>query len=170
MLIGRWIGIEGTMAVTSYPGRNPALFAASLIENPSAGENSLYQHVAGSPYRTASEFVFLTTPGVVAILYYSGSLLFVFLGMLFLGGLLVVIEVASARLVRSAFVISIAMLALANGIAQMNFPYLFVVLCAQVSVTLGAIAVVATPWNLARIGRARLAAEAQVDLKHHARQ
>jgi hypothetical protein len=150
MLIGRWIGIEGAMAVASYPGRDIKLLEQSVIENPAAGQNSLYQHIAGSPYATSGQYVFLTTPGVVAVLYYSGSLIVVFIGMMFLGGLLILAEMAATRFVRNAFVVSLAMIALANGLAQMNFPYLFIVLCVQEFVTLGALAVISAPWRWER--------------------
>ncbi|MDP9223529.1 MAG: hypothetical protein M3P18_06675 [Actinomycetota bacterium] len=150
MLVGRWIGIEGAMAVASYPGRDITLFARSLIENPASGQDSLYQHVAGSPYATSGQFVFLTTPGVVAVLYYSGSLIVVFIGVVSLGGLLILAEMAAARFVRNAFVVSLAMLSVANGMAQMTFPYLFIVLCVQEFVTLGTLAVVNASWRWER--------------------
>jgi hypothetical protein len=150
MLIGRWIGIEGTMAVASYSRRDIRLFEQSLLESPAAGQNSLYQNVAGSPYATSGQYVFLTTPGLVAVLYYSGSLVVVFVGMMSVGLLLVLYEVVAARYVRNAFVVSLAMLSMANGVAQMNFPYLFIVLCVQEFATLGALALVNAPWRWQR--------------------
>ncbi len=147
MLVGRWVGIEGTMATSSYPQKSEELFGLALLENPAAGEASLYQRISGSSYQTTEEYIFLTTPGAIGVLDYSGSLGFVFGGMSVLTGLLIVIELAAVRLVRSAFVVSIGLLALANGIAQMNFPYLFFVLCVEQCFAFVAFALVNASWR-----------------------
>jgi hypothetical protein len=136
MLVGRWIGIEGTMTVGSYPQLGGPLLRESLLEDPSTGEASLYQRMAGSFYQTDAQFNFGTTPGVIAVLYYSGSALVVFLGICLITAVLILVELAARRLVRNSFVISLAGLALANAISQMNFPYLFVVFLLELSATL----------------------------------
>jgi hypothetical protein len=136
MLIGRWIGIEGTMAVSSYIDLDVGLLRAALVENPGSGQESLYQRVAGSSYATEESFVFGTTPGLVGVLFYSGSLWIVFGGMSLVVAFLIAFEVGATRAVRNAFVVALTGQALANGIAQMNFPYLFLVLCVQLWFTL----------------------------------
>jgi hypothetical protein len=136
MLIGRWIGIEGTMTVSSYPQLGADLLGQSLREDPSTGETSLYQRMAGSYYKTDSQFNFGTTPGVIAVLYYSGSAVLVFVGLASVTALVILVEVAAKRLVRNPFVVSMAGLILANAISQMNFPYLFVIFVFELSGTL----------------------------------
>ena len=136
MLIGRWIGIEGTMTVASYPKLGGSLFRESLLDDPSTGEASLYQRMAGSFYQTDAQFNFGTTPGVIAVLYYSGSSLVLFLGLCLITAVLILVELAARRLVQNSFVVSLAGLALANAISQMNFPYLFVVFLFELAGTL----------------------------------
>ena len=62
--------------------------------------------------------------------------LVVFLGIALTTAVLILVELAARRLVRNSFVISLAGLALANAISQMNFPYLFVVFLIELSATL----------------------------------
>ena len=92
--------------------------------------------MAGSYYKTDSQFNFGTTPGVIAVLSYSGSAVLVFVGLSSITALLVLVEVAAKRLVRNPFVVSMAGLILANAISQMNFPYLFVIFLFELSGTL----------------------------------
>jgi len=127
-VVGRWIGIEGTMAVSSYPGRNMNLLFRALRENPAAGESAIYQQISGSSYQTTSQYVFLTTPGAIAVLYYSGSLLVVFVGMGLLTALLIAFELVASNRLANGLTTSIMAIALANAIAQLNFPYLLAVL------------------------------------------
>jgi hypothetical protein len=127
MVVGRWIGIEGTMAVSSYQGRGLSLFGHALLENPRTGESSTYQRISGSSYNTSDKFVFLTIPGTVAILDYSGSLPLVALAMAVLMGLLLIFEVVALRLLANPFAVAVLSLTLANAIAQADFPYLLLV-------------------------------------------
>jgi hypothetical protein len=131
LIVGRWIGIEGIMSVSSHAGLGVNLFESALRENPAAGEASIYQHISGSSYQTTSNYVFLTTPGAIGVLYYSGSLIVVFAGMAGLTALLISVEMVASYLLGNAFTVSIVAIALANAVAQMNFPYLFVVLVAE---------------------------------------
>ena len=124
------------MTLSSYPQLGADLFEQSLREDPSTGETSLYQRMAGSYYKTDSQFNFGTTPGVIAVLSYSGSAVLVFVGLSSITALLVLVEVAAKRLVRNPFVVSMAGLILANAISQMNFPYLFVIFLFELSGTL----------------------------------
>jgi len=127
LVVGRWIGIEGTMAVSSYPGLSVDTFRHALTESPSAGEAAFYQRLAGSTYHTTGQYEFLTTPGAIAILYYSGSLAIVALGMGLLTALLIAFEMVTSRLSENALTVSIVAMTLANAIAQVQFPYLFFV-------------------------------------------
>jgi hypothetical protein len=127
LVVGRWIGIEGTMAVSSYPDLGLGLFGRAVVEDPRTGESSTYQRISGSVYNTSRQFVFLTTPGAVAILYYSGSIPLVALGMAVVTGLLLIFEVLASRVLANPLAVSILSLSLANAIAQADFPYLLMV-------------------------------------------
>jgi hypothetical protein len=127
MVVGRWIGIEGAMAVSSYRGLGLGLLGQGLLENPRTGEAALYQRISRSSYNTSGQFVFLTTPGAVAILYYAGSLPLVALGMAVLTGVLLTFEILASRILVNSFVVAVLSLTLANAIAQADFPYLLLV-------------------------------------------
>lgn len=139
LVVGRWIGIEGTMAVSSYPGLSVDTFRHALTESPSIGEAAFYQRLAGSTYHTTAQYEFLTTPGTVAILYYSGSLAIVALGMGLLTALLFAFEMITSRLSGNALTVSIVAMTLANAVAQMQFPYLFLVFLVEQAVAVAAL-------------------------------
>jgi hypothetical protein len=105
------------------------------------GESALYQGIAGS-YRTPNGFVFLTTPGAIAVLDYSGSLPAVAVGMAFLTALLISFEIAASRLLGNAFTLSLVAVNLANAIAQMQFPYVFLVFLIEQAVAVAALALI----------------------------
>jgi hypothetical protein len=143
LVVGRWIGLEGAMSVSSFPGLNPGLLVSGLRESPSAGETALYQRISGSSYQTTSSYVFLTTPGPIAVFYYSGSLAVVFFGMTFLIALLISFEVAASRLLMNPFAVAVVVVSLANAMAQLNFPYLLGVLFLEQAVAVAAITIAA---------------------------
>lgn len=139
LVVGRWIGIEGTMAVSSYPGLGLDTFRRALTESPSAGEGAFYQRLSGSSYHTSSRYEFLTTPGAIAILDYSGSLVVVAIGMALITALLIAFEMAASRLLGNALTVSIVALTLVNAVVQMQFPYLFFVFLVEQAVALAAL-------------------------------
>jgi len=153
LAVGRWIGIEGTMAVSSYPGVSTHFFESALREKPSIGEFALYQRLAGS-YRTTNGFVFLTTPGAIAILDFSGSLPLVVVGMGLLTAVLIVFEIGTSRLLGNAFTVSIVAMSVANAIAQMQFPYLFVVFLIEQAVAVAGLALISRVVSRRRDARA----------------
>lgn len=141
LVVGRWIGIEGTMAVSSYPGLGIDTFRRALTESPSLGETAFYQRLAGSSYHTSGRYEFLTTPGAIAILEYSGSLAVVAMGMALITALLIAFELAASHLLGNALTVSVVALTLANAVVQMQFPYLFLVFLAEQAVALVALGV-----------------------------
>jgi hypothetical protein len=142
LVVGRWIGIEGTMAVSSYPGLSTDFFQRALREKPSVGESGLYQRIAGSTYHTTDRYVFLTTPGAIAVLDFSGSLPAVAAGMGILTALLISLEIVTARVVGNAFIVSIVAMSVANAIAQMQFPYLFLVFLLEQAVAVAGLGLI----------------------------
>jgi hypothetical protein len=84
LAVDRWIGMEGVMAISAYPGKSAELFTKALTERSGLGEAPLYQKVCQSIYQTLDQtkFQFASLPGAAAFFYYSGSLWLVFAGML----------------------------------------------------------------------------------------
>lgn len=143
LIVGRWVGLEGALAVTGYPDTGLSLLARGLREDPKLGTASLYQEIAQAhSYRRQSksgEFTFLTLPGAVAVLAYSGSDLIVLTGMLLLTGLLIALERLAAGMTRNAFFAAVVGFGMANVIAQVNFPYLALVFFAQLLFAVAAV-------------------------------
>ncbi len=127
MVIGRWIGLEGVLVLSVVPGHGANLFRTGLVENPSVGNSALYQQLSRAPYSARDGFIFLTVPGVVAVLAYSGSYVIVLLGMMLVTSLLLATEAVSRRLFQNEFLCAVVGVAMANALAQMNFPYLTMV-------------------------------------------
>lgn len=79
LALGRWIGIEGVMAVDSYPQKSFSFLWEALNEESYKG-NSFYTRISNPEIplnRNVSEVISTSVPGPVAFFYYSGSLFFV---------------------------------------------------------------------------------------------
>jgi hypothetical protein len=81
--VDRWVGVEGVMAVSAFPEVGKSLFLDALIEKPNKDRLSIYQTIC--PWPSSQSTVLknnvrlFSLPGGVAFLYYSGSLMVVFL-------------------------------------------------------------------------------------------
>lgn len=82
LLVDRWVGAEGVMAVLSYPQKSIELLTDSLARKPILGQQDIYEKISNSFYKPSSRYTFANIPGPIAFLYYSGNLWFVFFGML----------------------------------------------------------------------------------------
>lgn len=82
LVIDRWIGTEGLMAVISYPEKNIDLIFKSLLRTPKVGEKDIFETMNQSFYPVSNKYVFTSLPGPVAFFYYSGQVYIVFLGMI----------------------------------------------------------------------------------------
>jgi hypothetical protein len=136
LVIDRWVGLEGVLAIVSYPSRDLALLANSLREDPRSGVESTYQKLAGTRYKHSETFTFLTVPGVVALLALSGSLLCVFAGMFGIGLFVLGTEIVADRWFRNGFLLSIIGASMAYVVCQMNFPYLTAIYFGQLWLSL----------------------------------
>ena len=86
LLLDRWVGIEGVMAVSAYDQLGWKLWRDAWQEQFREGTLSLYDsRIIDSPYRLAaidrSRNHYVSLPGIFAFLYYPGSLAFLFAGM-----------------------------------------------------------------------------------------
>lgn len=151
LLVDRWVGLEGVMAVSSATER-PSLLAA-LGERPDAGVDGWFQRVAQPVYVRMEGFTFLTLAGPMALLAVAGRPLAVFGGVwLGVGGLLVM-EWVVRRGAAGPHLPAMASVALANYFVQMNTLYAFVVFLAELGVTCAALWALGT-WR-ATAGPAR---------------
>lgn len=103
LFIDRWVGIEGVMAVSSSKNLGWDLWQQAWQEKYLEGTLSLYdQKFIDSPYQNSnidrSRNHFVSLPGIIAFLYYPGSLAFLFLGLVVCALLAATIEFAVYRL------------------------------------------------------------------------
>lgn len=122
LVVDRWIGLEGVLAVVSHDGTGWPLFLRSLVELPESGTEAIYQRMSNAQYQAFENFTFMTIPGPMAILLYSGKLTVLAggLAMLFLTGVLA--ERLANYLVGNIFARATIGVALAYLVVQTNFP------------------------------------------------
>lgn len=159
LFVERWNGLEGVMAVSAHDELGHELLLEAARENPGRAQNSLYQKLSGADrvYDRRSGYTFLTLPGVMGILAYSGSVIVVLIGMALLTSLTLGVEGLARRLVANPFVASVSGLAMASELSQANFPYLLLTFFVLLTLTLLVLRlVVAWPRTVvARISAAR---------------
>ncbi|MCX7118151.1 MAG: hypothetical protein NTW94_09690 [Legionellales bacterium] len=124
LILDRWVGTEGVMAVWAYPKKSSDLLNVALFEKAVIGQASVFQTITQSSYgeMDKKKFVFATLPGPIAFLYYSGSLSIVFFGMFALTFLAMLCECVVAWLTHNF---------LLCALFGMDIAYL----CAQLGVT-----------------------------------
>ncbi len=89
LFIDRWVGIEGVLAVSSYPKLGPELWHEAWAERYSEHATSYYDmNLIESPYARLdkNKHHYVSMPGVIAFFYYPGSYVVLF-GCLFALGL-----------------------------------------------------------------------------------
>lgn len=88
LFIDRWVGMEGVMAVSSYPKLGWDLWEDALAEVYDENQTSFYDNnfIESSYVKTdKSKHHFISLPGIIAFFFYPGSFIFLFLAMLVLG-------------------------------------------------------------------------------------
>jgi hypothetical protein len=118
LIVDRWIGLEGVMSVSTYPDKDYKLLITTLFNKLKPGELDVYSKMSQYEYNPAIVYNFMCLPGIVAFLYYSNSLIFVFLMMAFLGLLLSGIDNLLHRFFVNPFLSSLVGFYIANGMAQ----------------------------------------------------
>jgi hypothetical protein len=144
LLIHRWVGTEGVLAVGAVANPGRELLFAAITDSPRRAGTSLYQRVAKMRHSAEdpSQFTFLTNAGPVAVLLFSGSQLVIFIGMALLGFIVIATEEAARRWTDdNAFLLAISGAALANVISQTTFFYLTTIFIAELWATLAFIGV-----------------------------
>jgi hypothetical protein len=99
LFLDRWVGIEGVVAVSLSKDLGWGLWKEAWQERFRDGELSIYDRkFIDSPYTSNVEkpkFHFVSLPGIVAFLYFPGSLVFLFIALVFCGLLAATIEIAT---------------------------------------------------------------------------
>jgi hypothetical protein len=123
LVVDRWIGLEGILTMVAEPDKlGTELFQQGMNENPNLGTAALYQIMSGSMYETFENFTFMTIPGPIAILFYSGSLMIVAAGILLLYLIGNSIELLVRVLLKNPLASGTTGMAMAYLIVQTNFP------------------------------------------------
>lgn len=136
LFVDRWIGIESVLAVSSSAQVGFPLLAEALREDPKKGSAGMYQIISNSGAVISDRFTFGSLPGVVGVLFYSGSFAIVLCGMMLVTMLMVATERAALRFTGNQFLASVMALGLANVVCQINFPYITAVYIAQLWVAI----------------------------------
>ena len=80
--VGRWVGIDALLSVSQNENNGFELFKSSLLEKKQIRKKSFYIENFFKDFKYSKteneKFNIVITPGIVAYLYYSGSLVFVF--------------------------------------------------------------------------------------------
>jgi hypothetical protein len=123
LLIDRWTGLEGVMAMVAYPEKSPSLLAEAAVQRRSYGTVDVYtRKISGSTFNeeNAKTYHFASLSGPIAFLYFSGSLGFVFVGMAFISILISAVELFWRWLVRDGLLVAMSGLYLALIVMQFS--------------------------------------------------
>jgi hypothetical protein len=120
LVVDRWVGVEGVMAVSSYPNKNSNLLMEAMTEKRVIGKATKFQEICNSQYRwiDASNWQFASLPGAAAFLYLSGSLWVVLFGMLFFVFIMQLFEQIAFAATFNPLLCSLFGLTMANTISQ----------------------------------------------------
>ena len=118
--VDRWVGLEGIMAVVSYPNKGRALIIDAFVEKRTLGGVTKYQEIANSKYQWVDSNVwqFASLPGAVAFLYFSGSFWIVLFGMILFAFLVQFLEFLIYKGTRNPILCSLLGVSIANNVTQ----------------------------------------------------
>ena len=88
LFLDRMVGIEGVMAVSSFPKKGWDLWNNALGEKFSYNSTSFYDmNIITSPYRNTdmTKHHYISLPGIIAFFFYPGSYIFLFICIFSLG-------------------------------------------------------------------------------------
>jgi hypothetical protein len=141
LLVNRWIGLEGVMAVSSYAEKSSSLLWDMLTEIREAGKVTAYQKISNSGYQTVDgKYQFASLPGIFGFLYFSGSLWLVVGGLAAFAAFTIASERIIFLLTRNPLLCSLYGMTLANTIAQFgmtprqDIPQYLMIYCAILAI------------------------------------
>lgn len=119
LVINRWIGLEGILAVSSYPDRSMSTIKNMLLEKRELGKATAYQTVSNSAYQAADEKnQFASMPGITGFLYFGGTFWIVFIGMMIVTLFIIFTEILIFKMTKNPLICSLYGILLANTFAQ----------------------------------------------------
>lgn len=119
LVINRWVGVEGVMAVSSYKEKSLPLLWTMLQEKRELDKVSAYQKISNSGYQsTKSKYQFASLPGATAFFFYSGSFVAVILGLAALTFIVLLAERLIPLITRNSLICSLFGATAANTLAQ----------------------------------------------------
>jgi hypothetical protein len=128
LFLDRWVGIDGAVAVSSYPHLGWDLFKEAWGERYLDHGTTLYDlKIAKSVSKERYEWLvendkhFITLPGIVAFLFYPGSFVFLFVSMMVVGAIGAGIEVAVYKLSSSLILCSLIAFVVAYRFAHFGY-------------------------------------------------
>ena len=101
LVLDRWVGIEGVMAVANYPDRGWDLWNAAWSERYDVHKTSFFDlNLIDTPYKKVdtAKHHYVSLPGVIAFFFYPGSYAFLFAALFVLGLFAALIEISAYRL------------------------------------------------------------------------
>ena len=100
LFLDRWVGIEGVMAVSSYPKQGWDLWSEAWKETPSNKMSFYDTNFLMSQYVSmdTTKYRFISLPGILAFCFYTGSFPFLFMCMFVLGAIAAAIEISVFKL------------------------------------------------------------------------
>lgn len=136
LVFDRWIGAESIMtSVTS--AASPELFFSMLVESPSIGVDGIYQKLSDSHYVALDNMTFLTLPGALGILTFSGNIVVVFVGVILICTIGFTFELFTKINFKKYYALEFLIVTnLAYHFSQMVFPALFIPFIVQLTLFL----------------------------------
>lgn len=118
--VDRWVGIEGVMAISSYPEKSGNLIMRSFAEKRVLGSYSFYEEISQSHYRfmDTKKFQFASIPGVIGFFYLSGDWWVVAIGLTVFTLALLVTELLVFRITNNLLVSALWGGMMSNMISQ----------------------------------------------------
>jgi hypothetical protein len=100
LFLDRWVGIEGVMAVSSYPEQGWDLWSEAWKETLSNKMSFYDTNLITSPYKDIdmTKYHYISLPGILAFCFYPGSFPFLFWCMFVLGAIAAAIEISVFKL------------------------------------------------------------------------
>lgn len=121
LVVDRWIGLEGVMAVVGYPEKGFDLLAMAASERRTSGKLDLFTDEIAKVYLSDDVLrhtQYASIPGAVAFSYYTGSLVVVLLGVAALTSVLIGSERFILRLTQNPYLTGFWSMSLAHTVAS----------------------------------------------------
>ena len=122
LLIDRWPGLEGIMALSAHSGKSWDFFVRAAKERRTLDDVDLYTTISEPSYTRASTalYHYSANPGAIGLLYFSGSWWVVFFGMFGISLAAMALERAVDRVLGNPYATALVALYFAGIIIHLN--------------------------------------------------